>query len=125
MTFQHKANLNLKPNPYSLSTTRQKQIITTKYGDVFDGGLKLRGSSHITDPWYGVKKNNLWTWDQKQLEIMLTGRAPWGKDGKKVELHHRAQQPNGPLDEMSNSEHKKMSKVFARFYKISQRRHQP
>ncbi|HEU4408222.1 MAG TPA: FG-GAP-like repeat-containing protein [Polyangiaceae bacterium] len=34
------------------------------------------------------------------------GSAPIGKDGKPVELHHRGQSPDSPLDEMTRAEHR-------------------
>ncbi|RKZ74785.1 MAG: hypothetical protein DRR19_29835 [Candidatus Parabeggiatoa sp. nov. 1] len=34
------------------------------------------------------------------------GNAPIGKDGKPVELHHRGQNPNSPLDEMTQTDHR-------------------
>lgn len=34
------------------------------------------------------------------------GNAPIGNDGYPVELHHRNQNPNGPIDEMTRSDHR-------------------
>ncbi|MEQ1572433.1 MAG: HNH/ENDO VII family nuclease, partial [Ilumatobacteraceae bacterium] len=34
------------------------------------------------------------------------GRAPTGSDGHPVELHHRDQTPDGPLDEMTRTDHR-------------------
>jgi hypothetical protein len=34
------------------------------------------------------------------------GRAPIGEDGKPVELHHRGQKPDSPLDEMTRTDHR-------------------
>lgn len=34
------------------------------------------------------------------------GNAPIGKDGHPVELHHRNQNPKGPLDEMTRTDHR-------------------
>lgn len=34
------------------------------------------------------------------------GKAPIGEDGKPVELHHRHQGPNDPLDEMTREDHR-------------------
>ena len=34
------------------------------------------------------------------------GNAPIGNDGHSVELHHRNQNPNGPLDEMTRTDHR-------------------
>jgi len=44
-------------------------------------------------------------WDQKNLEIMLNGQPPWGKDNGKINLHHRDNNPNGPVDEYSRTQH--------------------
>lgn len=32
--------------------------------------------------------------------------SPIGEDGYPVELHHRGQQPNSPLDEMTRTDHR-------------------
>ncbi|WP_425565290.1 HNH/ENDO VII family nuclease [Sphingobacterium kyonggiense] len=34
------------------------------------------------------------------------GKAPTGEDGKPVELHHRDQTPEGPIDEMTRKDHR-------------------
>ncbi len=34
------------------------------------------------------------------------GNAPIGNDGKPIELHHRDQNPNGPIDEMTRTNHR-------------------
>ncbi|WP_435248879.1 HNH/ENDO VII family nuclease [Vibrio sp. nBUS_14] len=34
------------------------------------------------------------------------GNAPIGNDGHPVELHHRNQKPDGPLDEMTRTDHR-------------------
>jgi hypothetical protein len=43
---------------------------------------------------------------------MLFGRAPKGRDGLPVVLHHRAQQENGPLDEYSMTMHREQSRFM-------------
>jgi hypothetical protein len=42
----------------------------------------------------------------ENTERMQQGKAPVGKDGKPVELHHEGQQPNGNTREMTQSEHR-------------------
>lgn len=37
---------------------------------------------------------------------MSEGKAPVGKDGKPVELHHEGQDPKGPVKEMTQSDHR-------------------
>ncbi|MBK7144288.1 MAG: hypothetical protein IPH76_03410 [Xanthomonadales bacterium] len=40
---------------------------------------------------------------------MEVGKPPIGNDGVPVELHHRGQNPAGPLDEMSATTHDSVS----------------
>jgi hypothetical protein len=42
---------------------------------------------------------------EKNLALMEKGRPPIGGDGLQVELHHRNQNPLGPLDEMTSTTH--------------------
>ena len=106
LTFQNKYNLNLKKNPSNLNKLRQAQIIHSKeYGLIFDAGLELRVHVPIVDPWAGIQRSQLWTWDQKNIEIMLNGQPPWGKDHQKINLHHRDNNPDGPLDEYPRTQH--------------------
>jgi hypothetical protein len=37
---------------------------------------------------------------------MQQSKPPIGKDGKPVELHHEGQRPNGPVKEMTRTEHR-------------------
>jgi len=37
---------------------------------------------------------------------MRQGKAPIGRDGKPVELHHDGQKPNGPIREMTQTDHR-------------------
>lgn len=105
LTYQQPGNGHLRTNPNSLERTRTEQILQTQYGNLYDGGLELRGTDPYKDPWIGLLRPQLWTWDGKNLERMLAGYSPWGKDGNFIQLHHRANQPNGPLDEVLRSEH--------------------
>jgi RHS repeat-associated protein len=50
----------------------------------------------------GIKIPN----DQLKAPPRARGRAPTGIDGKPVELHHRGQNPKGPLDEMTRTDHR-------------------
>ncbi|MEL6630232.1 MAG: RHS repeat-associated core domain-containing protein [Bacteroidota bacterium] len=44
--------------------------------------------------------------DQLKYKPNKRGNAPTGNDGHPVELHHRNQTPDGPLDEMSRTDHR-------------------
>ncbi|MFD2228015.1 HNH/ENDO VII family nuclease [Microvirga arabica] len=50
---------------------------------------------------------------------MLFARAPWGVDGHKVVLHHQNQNPNGPLDELTKTEHGRKGLHGANTYSIN------
>jgi hypothetical protein len=104
--FQHPANRSAQFNPNGLPVTRTPRIIPASCGPVFDGGLATRGLPPQQDPWLGYRKDSNFTWDQKNIELMLNGQPPWGRDGHKMQLHHRANQVNGPLDEYPWTIHK-------------------
>jgi RHS repeat-associated protein len=42
----------------------------------------------------------------KDIERMEKGKAPTGEDGHPKELHHEGQKPDGPLKEMTRTEHR-------------------
>jgi hypothetical protein len=92
--------------PYIPPVVRPPRLLHTKYGTIYDPGYEARRPD---DPWIGIRQQNIFKWDKKNIEEMLNGRPPWGHDGKKVILHHRAQQPNGPLDEYSATLHQQQS----------------
>lgn len=46
------------------------------------------------------------------VEIMASGRAPIGTDGKSVNLHHMTQNQNGPIAEVTQSFHQENSSVI-------------
>lgn len=112
LTFQQPGNAHLTKNPCRLERVRTEQILDTQYGKIYDGGLATRGADPYKDPWIGLLRGQLWTWDGKNIEIMLNGQPPWGKDSNKIQLHHRANQPNGPLDELLFSEHNTQHGLF-------------
>ncbi len=51
---------------------------------------------------------------------MLQGKAPIGDDGKTINLHHLKQQKNGIIVEMTQTEHRKSSKILHRYSKKSE-----
>jgi len=59
-----------------------------------------------TDPLRGMQESDAWDMTPENLARMEKGQPPIGKDNKTIELHHRDQNPAGPLDELSNTTHK-------------------
>jgi hypothetical protein len=49
-----------------------------------------------------IRRNGWWGWQLPKHR----GDPPKGDDGKSLELHHRGQNPNGPIDEMTQTEHR-------------------
>ena len=43
---------------------------------------------------------------QTNLERMKQGKCPYSKDGQKIELHHIGQNPDAPLAELTQTEHR-------------------
>ena len=108
--FKYPRHANLEFNPNGLAITRPERVINSpQYGLIFDGGLEGRGSVPFKDPWLGIHNDANFVWDQGNLELMLNGQPPWGRDSKRMVLHHRANQADGPLDEytwtLHNSQH--------------------
>jgi len=57
------------------------------------------------DPPAGYREAGAFDLTPDNLARMEKGRPPIGRDGKPVELHHRGQSPEGPLDEMTSRTH--------------------
>jgi hypothetical protein len=77
------------------------RTVDTQYGRVQDRGYQGRLPN---DPSIGLKRDTF-EWNRSNVQRMLDGRPPIGRDGKPVVLHHRAQQPQGPLDEYEATRH--------------------
>jgi A nuclease of the HNH/ENDO VII superfamily with conserved LHH len=73
---------------------------------VHGGSTALQGGVHLAKDASesGGKKNYEPT--PENLEKMKKGEAPVGNDGNKVELHHDGQKSNGPLKEMTRTDHR-------------------
>ncbi|WP_425440083.1 HNH/ENDO VII family nuclease [Prosthecobacter debontii] len=52
-----------------------------------------------------MKESGAWEPTQENLARIERGKPPIGNDGLPVELHHRNQNPAGPLDEMTSTTH--------------------
>jgi RHS repeat-associated protein len=57
------------------------------------------------DPPSGFQEAGAWDLTPNNLQLMEAGRPPIGTDGLPVELHHRNQDPLGPLDEITSTTH--------------------
>ena len=73
---------DIQLNPFMLNSNEKQS----------DGDL-LNGGNRIDD-------------DKIKSPPLERGRAPTGEDGNPVELHHREQTPDGPIDEMTRKEHR-------------------
>lgn len=56
--------------------------------------------------WKEEAQRNPGKYSPEDLARMRKGRAPIGPDGKPIELHHRNGTQDGPLDEMSSTDHR-------------------
>lgn len=64
-----------------------------------------------------VVKRNIFDCSHDNISLMLRGRAPFGSDGKRINLHHLKQQKNGSLVELTETEHNTYSNVLHRYVK--------
>ena len=62
-------------------------------------------SPRPTDPPTGTREAGAWDPTPENLARMEQGKPPIGRDGMPVELHHRHQNPAGPLDQMTSTTH--------------------
>jgi A nuclease of the HNH/ENDO VII superfamily with conserved LHH len=87
-----------------------RQITMPSGTTILDPGFEGRRPPPY-DPWPGHRLAQF-QWSDRNLQRALCGLAPWGSDGRRVELHHRAQQPNGPLDEYNYTRHKQIHSPY-------------
>jgi hypothetical protein len=80
-----------------------RQLRTPSGATIIDPGFE--GRRRFEDPWQGAQMAN-YQWSDRNLQEALCGRAPWARDGFKVQLHHRLGQPNGPVDEYNRERHR-------------------
>jgi len=64
-----------------------------------------------------VIKRDIFQCSRSNIALMKKGRAPFGHDGNKVNLHHLKQQKKGALVELTQTEHTKHSAVLHRYVK--------
>ncbi|WP_434987175.1 hemagglutinin repeat-containing protein [Vreelandella zhaodongensis] len=59
-----------------------------------------------SDPLRGYQESGAWDLTAENLVRMERGAPPIGRDGASIQLHHRNQNPAGPLDEVSATTHR-------------------
>ncbi|MDE6083241.1 MAG: HNH/ENDO VII family nuclease [Muribaculaceae bacterium] len=55
---------------------------------------------------YGDEVADKWA-SKTNMDLIKEGKAPYGPDGERVNLHHIGQKTDSPLAELTNTEHKK------------------
>lgn len=98
-------------------------IKTPEEADVYkDAGLKdVNGNLERTDiDWnakipqdkidrmrslYGDEVADQWS-GKTNMDLIKEGKAPYGPDGERINLHHIGQKPDSPLAELTDTEHK-------------------
>ena len=96
-----KPNCNLRPG---------------QVASAYPQGRRAGGRGHSTrptDPPAGTRESGAWDLTPRNQRLMEAGRPPIGRDGRVVELHHRNQCPNGPLDEMTATTHDAVPHPFS------------
>ena len=73
---------DIQLNPFMLNSNEKQSD-----GDLLNGGKRIDDDKIKSPP-------------------LERGRTPTGEDGNPVELHHREQTPDGPIDEMTRKEHR-------------------
>ena len=89
--------------PNSVPATRPGQVASPYPQGRAVGGR--RAGVRPTDPPGGLRESGAFDLTDENLALMEKGRPPIGRDGLPVELHHRNQNPLGPLDEMTSTTH--------------------
>jgi HNH/ENDO VII superfamily nuclease len=98
------AERNISPE----STPAEFNVLPGQAASTYPFGRRVGGrgeSVRPTDPPGGVRESGAFDLTPENVRLMESGRPPIGRDGLPVELHHRGQNPAGPLDEMTSTSH--------------------
>ena len=68
---------------------------------------------------FGDEVANKWE-NKTNLDLIKDGKAPYGPDGERINLHHIGQKPDSPLAELTNTEHKQYDGILHDKTKISE-----
>jgi hypothetical protein len=102
----------LRTTALESSVAPQGTVLPGQVASAYPQGRVVGGRGHSvrpTDPPAGVRESGAWDLNQQNQRLMEAGRPPVGNDALPVELHHRNQSPNGPLDEMTSTTHNGVS----------------
>ena len=96
---------------YPLYTTKKLKLFITKPAYeaylMKDANIKYVAGKNV------MQRNNTFTKNRKNIERMQRGKAPIGKDGLPIELHHLRQKNDLVVMELlAKQEHKKHSKLL-------------
>ena len=68
---------------------------------------------------YGDEVADKWA-GKTNLDLIKEGKAPYGPDGERINLHHIGQKSDSPLAELTNTEHKKNDGILHNKNKTSE-----
>lgn len=68
---------------------------------------------------YGNEVADRWS-GKTNADLIKEGKAPYGPDGKQVNLHHIGQKPDSPLAELTDTEHKTNDAILHDKTKVSE-----
>jgi hypothetical protein len=97
------------------STIKRRRMTNLEKG-IIESGKTVKFSGHNF-----VKRDALFNpkladaTGKSNVERMIHGLPPIGKDGKQVELHHMKQESNGTIAEISYTQHTKDSGILHRY----------
>ncbi|REJ85114.1 MAG: hypothetical protein DWQ36_14630 [Acidobacteria bacterium] len=90
----------------SLQPTTETQVLSAFPRDRRVAGT--RGGRRPIDPSPGLSEFGAFEWTPENVARMERGQPPVGTDGRLVQLHHRGQNPRGPLDELTARTHQQV-----------------
>jgi len=68
---------------------------------------------------YGDEVADRWA-GKTNMDLIKEGKAPYGPDGERVNLHHIGQKPDSPLAELTDTEHKTNDGILHDKTKVSE-----
>ena len=95
-------------NPNATFWTGNEGVMSGQVASSYPQNRRVGGRGEgvrAIDPPAGFQEACAWDLTPDNLRLMEAGRPPIGRDGLPVELHHRNQNPLGPLDEMTSTTH--------------------
>ena len=91
------------------STAARTDVKPGQVASTYPKGRRAGGKGEgrrPTDPLPGYRENGAFEITPENLARMEKGKPPIGRDGQPIELHHRDQNPSGPLDELTQETHR-------------------